>query len=210
MPSSELESKLESKSSKDDNENDDDTHCDDQEHEHEHEHEEEEYDDEDEDEEGEGEQLSSSSSKTAIVIKCILACVLLYGALIQVSLSLSSSVYYANPASLTGHHEQEQEHEQEHEQDHLYYPRRRLSSTLTTHIVVIGDIIPSYMNTLITDLMERKKLFDDTPPEEIKYWFEYTGPLQVRFPFPFFFFELEFDFEFLFFVFVFGSTMKFS
>jgi hypothetical protein len=180
MPSSELESKLESKSSKDDNENDDDTHCDDQEHEHDHE--EEEYDDEDEDEEGEGEQLSSSSSsKTAIVIKCILACVLLYGALIQVSLSLSSSVYYANPASLT-----EQQDEQEHEQDHLYYPRRRLSSTLTTHIVVIGDIIPSYMNTLITDLMERKKLFDDTPPEEIKYWFEYTGPLQVRFPFPFF------------------------
>ena len=39
--------------------------------------------------------------------------------------------------------------------------------------------IPSYMEELTKDLAERKKLFDDTPPEEVKYWFEYTGPLQV-------------------------------
>ncbi len=38
---------------------------------------------------------------------------------------------------------------------------------------------PSYMDDLMEDLRERKKLFDETPPEEVKYWFEYTGPLQV-------------------------------
>ena len=39
---------------------------------------------------------------------------------------------------------------------------------------------PSYMESLMKDLKERKKLFAETPPEEVKYWFEYTGPLQVR------------------------------
>ena len=48
--------------------------------------------------------------------------------------------------------------------------RRRLSS-------LTG--IPSYIEGLMKDLEERKKLFDETPPDEVKYWFEYTGPLQV-------------------------------
>ena len=39
---------------------------------------------------------------------------------------------------------------------------------------------PSYMNGLMDDLKARKKLMEETPLEEVKYWFEYTGPLQVR------------------------------
>ena len=39
---------------------------------------------------------------------------------------------------------------------------------------------PSYMKGLMEDLKSRKKLMEETPPEEVKYWFEYTGPLQVR------------------------------
>jgi hypothetical protein len=35
------------------------------------------------------------------------------------------------------------------------------------------------MEYLMKDLDARKKLFEETPPEEVKYWFEYTGPLQV-------------------------------
>ena len=54
------------------------------------------------------------------------------------------------------------------------FPRRRLS------MVVVGDSVPSYMDPVMKDLKGRKKLFDETPPEEVKYWFEYTGPLQVR------------------------------
>jgi hypothetical protein len=50
--------------------------------------------------------------------------------------------------------------------------RRRLES-------VTG--IPSYMKDLMDDLAARKKLFDETPPEEVKYWFEYTGALQKYF-----------------------------
>ena len=38
---------------------------------------------------------------------------------------------------------------------------------------------PSYMKDLMDELAERTKLMTETPPEEIKYWFEYTGPLQV-------------------------------
>ena len=43
----------------------------------------------------------------------------------------------------------------------------------------VGDAVPGYMEPLMNDLRDRKKLFDETPPEEVKYWFEYTGPLQV-------------------------------
>jgi hypothetical protein len=43
----------------------------------------------------------------------------------------------------------------------------------------VGDDVPSYMEPLMNDLAARKKLFEDTPPEEVKYWFEYAGPLQV-------------------------------
>ena len=38
---------------------------------------------------------------------------------------------------------------------------------------------PSYMKELMEDLKGRTKLMEETPPEEVKYWFEYTGPLQV-------------------------------
>jgi hypothetical protein len=51
------------------------------------------------------------------------------------------------------------------------FPRRQLT--------LVGDDVPSYMDSLMKDLRERKKLFDDTPPEEVKYWFEYSGSLQV-------------------------------
>ncbi|KAL3788954.1 hypothetical protein HJC23_000238 [Cyclotella cryptica] len=43
------------------------------------------------------------------------------------------------------------------------------------------DDPPSYMEELFEDLKARKKLMEETPPEEVKYWFEYTGPLQKYF-----------------------------
>jgi hypothetical protein len=46
------------------------------------------------------------------------------------------------------------------------------------HLSSVSNI-PSYMTDLMNDLDARKRLFDETPPEEVKYWFEYTGPLQV-------------------------------
>lgn len=48
--------------------------------------------------------------------------------------------------------------------------RRRLS--------LIGESVPTYMEPMMDDLKERKKLMEETPKEEIKYWFEYAGPLQ--------------------------------
>ena len=52
-------------------------------------------------------------------------------------------------------------------------PHRRLAQ------VIVGDSIPTYMDPLMKDLKARKKLMEETPPEEVKYWFEYTGALQV-------------------------------
>ena len=58
------------------------------------------------------------------------------------------------------------------------------SSSSTSHahrrLALVGDAIPTYMNDLLEELKERKRLMEETPPEEVKYWFEYTGPLQVR------------------------------
>jgi hypothetical protein len=46
--------------------------------------------------------------------------------------------------------------------------------------IIMGDTIPAYIQPLLEELKGRKKLMEETPPEEVKYWFEYTGPLQVR------------------------------
>eukprot|EP00549_Striatella_unipunctata_P010913 CAMPEP_0118674978 /NCGR_PEP_ID=MMETSP0800-20121206/1187_1 /TAXON_ID=210618 ORGANISM="Striatella unipunctata, Strain CCMP2910" /NCGR_SAMPLE_ID=MMETSP0800 /ASSEMBLY_ACC=CAM_ASM_000638 /LENGTH=720 /DNA_ID=CAMNT_0006570231 /DNA_START=30 /DNA_END=2192 /DNA_ORIENTATION=- len=45
----------------------------------------------------------------------------------------------------------------------------------------VGDSVPSYMNELMDDLTARNKLMDETPPAEVKYWFEFSGPLQKYF-----------------------------
>lgn len=52
--------------------------------------------------------------------------------------------------------------------DSLAKYRRRLEES----------VVPSYMEPQMKDLEERKQLFRESPPEEIKYWFEYSGPLQ--------------------------------
>lgn len=83
-------------------------------------------------------------------VKCLLSAVLLISALV------------AYTSSERGEVDDNQQNQH----------RRRLS-------MIVGDTIPKYMEALTKDLRERKKLFDETPPEEVKYWFEYTGPLQV-------------------------------
>lgn len=66
-----------------------------------------------------------------------------------------------------------------------------LSRSARRQLSMVGDGIPPYMEGLMKDLRERKKLFDETPPEEVKYWFEYTGPLQVSKPAGFRTFDLS-------------------
>ena len=58
----------------------------------------------------------------------------------------------------------------------------RSSGTEMRHrrLLEVDGNTPTYMKPLMKDLQEREKLFAETPPEEVKYWFEYTGPLQVR------------------------------
>ena len=52
---------------------------------------------------------------------------------------------------------------------------RRLSSAAK----ISKENPPSYMTELLEDLKARTKMMEETPPAEVKYWFEYTGPLQV-------------------------------
>jgi hypothetical protein len=104
------------------------------------------------------------TSRMSTTIKCLLSTVLLI-----------SAFFYSS----VDHHQQELAmdaidhfpHEETSESSQHYH--RRLS-------MIVGDTIPQYMENLMKDLRERKKLFQETPPEEVKYWFEYTGPLQVR------------------------------
>jgi hypothetical protein len=94
------------------------------------------------------------SSRYATFMKCIVACVFLASASVAYIQQHTNNEEATTPAgSHHGHH-------------------RRLA--------MLGETIPTYMEKLMEDLRQRKKLFDETPPEEIKYWFEYTGPLQVR------------------------------
>jgi hypothetical protein len=73
-----------------------------------------------------------------------------------------------------------------HEQNHPIHHRRLLEETTgatTSHDGAAAAAVvppPPYMMATLQDLDARHALFDGTPPEEIKYWFEYSGPLQVR------------------------------
>jgi hypothetical protein len=55
------------------------------------------------------------------------------------------------------------------------FPHRRLESLVKPD----KGYVPSYMIPIREELVARKKLMEETPKEEIKYWFEYAGPLQV-------------------------------
>jgi hypothetical protein len=102
---------------------------------------------------------SSSASRMTTMLKLVAASAFLYGAV---------STYQQ------GQQQQQRSHNDGFQAAGVpEHGRRRLLSA-------IGDSIPKYMDPLLKDLRERKKLFDETPPEEVKYWFEYTGPLQVR------------------------------
>lgn len=59
---------------------------------------------------------------------------------------------------------------------HFHSPRTAVDGS---HRRLSATDPPSYMEDLMDDLKARKKLMEETPPEEVKYWFEYTGPLQV-------------------------------
>ena len=58
-------------------------------------------------------------------------------------------------------------------------PQQIDTATAHRRLTEETTVAPAYMDHLFKDLGAREKLFADTPPEEVKYWFEYTGPLQV-------------------------------
>lgn len=107
------------------------------------------------------------SSRTSTTMKCLVAGVLLISAFVAYTDHRGSPTASVASASTTMSASSFLFEDDLHQRG-----RRRLS-------MIIGDTIPKYMENLTKELRERKKLFDETPPEEVKYWFEYTGPLQV-------------------------------
>mmetsp|Transcript_53133 Transcript_53133/g.78852 ORF Transcript_53133/g.78852 Transcript_53133/m.78852 type:complete len:758 (-) Transcript_53133:84-2357(-) len=104
--------------------------------------------------EGRGEeQPAASTSKLPSALKLITSAALLFSAV-----STYSATFNVTPDNVVDH-----------------AGRRRLAS------VEDKDYVPKYMLPLMKDLKERKKLMEETPKEEIKYWFEYAGPLQKYF-----------------------------
>ncbi|KAG7370210.1 hypothetical protein IV203_027956 [Nitzschia inconspicua] len=102
-------------------------------------------------------------SKTAAAVKYLLAGVFLISAFVA---------YNNHQSSLVAENDYNDNSSIDSSTSDMDF-RRRLS--------MVGDTIPKYMENLTKELRERKKLFDETPPEEVKYWFEYTGPLQKYF-----------------------------
>lgn len=105
---------------------------------------------------------SSPSSSITTILKLVAASAFLYSAVSTYrhgQVQRIDSVENADAGTATEH------------RGRSHHGRRLMSA--------VGDSIPTYMESLMKDLRSRKKLFDDTPPEEVKYWFEYTGPLQV-------------------------------
>ena len=107
-----------------------------------------------------GSESSPSSSPTSTVAKCALAAFLLYCALV---------------GGRGRQQQQQQIMDTTTDEEGMVNDHRRHRRRLT----MVGDDVPKYMEPLMKDLRDRQKLFDETPPEEVKYWFEYTGPLQV-------------------------------
>jgi hypothetical protein len=113
------------------------------------------------------------STRNTILAKCLVAGVVLYSALLSYvdnhkRARVLSSVYDGGASDNIGY-----------DLDTDLYGEERLHHRRLT--AVMGEVVPSYMNGLNEDLAARKKLFDDTPPEEVKYWFEYSGALQKYF-----------------------------
>jgi len=100
--------------------------------------------------------LGEQSSAIKTVVKLSIASILLYS-------SYRSSHMYHDKGNIT---------RRQQDDSLTMQSRRRLS------VVSSVSTVPTYMDGLMDDLAAREKLFDETPPEEVKYWFEYTGPLQ--------------------------------
>jgi len=122
--------------------------------------------------------LSSSGNNILTAIKLIAATALFYSAGTSFSETYQQHLAYKNavPSSSNSN----TYNNMPTPSNHIYANTpvrengRRLSETN-----ISKKNPPSYMKDLMDELAERTKLMTETPPEEVKYWFEYTGPLQV-------------------------------
>ena len=123
--------------------------------------------------------ISSSGNNILTAIKLIAATALFYSAGTSFSDTYQQHLAYKNAATPSSPNSNIV-NDMPTPSNHIYANTpardngRRLSETN-----ISKKNPPSYMKDLMDELAERTKLMTETPPEEVKYWFEYTGPLQV-------------------------------
>lgn len=113
----------------------------------------------------------AAPSRSSTVLKCVASGILLSSALFAYLDPSSAAKGAVGMMMMAGRLAPAADSHQGQNNNH-HGARRRLAATM-------GDAVPPYVEPLLSDLRARKKLFEDAPPEEIKYWFEYSGPLQV-------------------------------
>jgi len=126
--------------------------------------------------------LSSSGNNILTAIKLIAATALFYSAGTSFSETYQQHLAYKNAGATPSSSNSNTYNDMPTPSNHIYANTpsrdnnsgRRLSETN-----ISKKNPPSYMKDLMDELAERTKLMTETPPEEVKYWFEYTGPLQV-------------------------------
>ena len=114
--------------------------------------------------------ISSSSTTTTYKLVVGWTCIKLAIAMTLCYSAYTTHDYYFQTASSSTTTSTQTSH---------HHQQRRLLQESTNQNDNNNDV-PSYMVDLMHDLQSRHALFDNTPPQEIKYWFEYSGKLQVR------------------------------
>jgi len=120
---------------------------------------------------------SSSDNNILTAIKLIAATALFYSAGTSFSETYQQHLAYKNAATSANNIV----NDMPTPSNHIYAntPVRENGRRLSETNNISKKNPPSYMKDLMDELAERTKLMTETPPEEVKYWFEYTGPLQV-------------------------------
>ena len=125
--------------------------------------------------------ISSSGNNILTAIKLIAATALFYSAGTSFSETYQQHLAYKNAGATPSSSNSNTYNNMPTPSNHIYAntPVRDNNGRRLSETNISKKNPPSYMKDLMDELAERTKLMTETPPEEVKYWFEYTGPLQV-------------------------------
>lgn len=123
-------------------------------------------------------QGTSSTSNAFTAVKLLAAAALFYSA----GLTFAETYHHMSAARSSAHDIETFAAANNNNNAYSYINWDGHGRRLSSEVKISKENPPSYMKDLFEDLKARTKLMEETPPAEVKYWFEYTGPLQVSCP----------------------------